>query len=100
RDERGFARGLLDLFFLWLVGRDPERAEEALVVRADLEGTFDRPGRLLGPANLRESGRVGPVHEPDDGLEADLHLEPGGAGPLTGSFNPGIIGNGGTNGVG
>ena len=53
--------------------------------------------RLDGP---RERTRLGAVHETDDGLQRDFHLEARGARALTDGLHTSILSNRGSNGVG
>src|SRR5258708_27162406 len=95
-DELLTANCLLDFLFLRFVRGDPQRAEKAFVVRADLElpllllrgQRFQR--RLSG---TRERTRLGPIDEPDHGLERDFHLESRSARALTDGLYTSILGN-------
>ena len=92
---------LFDFFFLRLVGGNAQRAEETLIVRADVEFTpIGRAHSLHWLRDLGQRGLIRPVHEADDGLEGDFHFEASGSGTLARSLNPGIVSNSGTNGVG
>src|SRR5204863_8931188 len=95
---------LLDFFFLDCVRRDAKRAQEALVVGADLELPFLRRQRgqrfLRRRSGTGQRTRLGAIDETNHGLERDFHLEARGARALTDGLHTSILGNRGSNGVG